>query len=144
MKHAAIVGLLALPLLSLHAQGTSSVLAGVSASKVVEADGNISVTTNNRVGFVAGLEFASPIGKGLFFTPEFLYVQKGFSDVDGDNSFNMKISYLAVPLLIRAELGEGRTRPFVFGGGYVAFKVGCSVGADSDQGISLRNVCRGI
>lgn len=134
MKRYALTALLALPLASLHAQATTSLLGGVSLSKVVEEDGNVSITTDNRTGFAAGLEFASRVSKGLFITPQFLYVQKGFSQADGGTSFNMKISYIEVPILLRADIGEGTARPFVFGGGYVAFKVGCSVGAETSEG----------
>jgi hypothetical protein len=87
-----------------------------------------------ETGFAVGLELASPIARGVFITPELLYVQKGFGDTEGNTNFTMKISYIEVPVLIRADLGQGHTRPFVFGGGYLALKVGCSVAAESDQG----------
>lgn len=134
MRTCLLLGLLLRPALSMDAQTTSSVLAGLSASKVVESNGNVSVSTDTRAGFVVGLELASPIAKGIAFTPQLLYAQKGFGAKDETGTFRMRISYIEVPVLVRADIGTGRTRPFVFGGAHMAFKVGCSVSAETDTG----------
>jgi hypothetical protein len=135
MRYPVLATLLLIPALSLRAQATSSVLAGISVSKIVETDGNVSISTDNKTGFVVGLELASPIARGVFITPELLYVQKGFASTgDNNTQFTMKISYIEIPVLIRADLGDRPTRAFLFGGLHAAFKVGCSVGADGPAG----------
>lgn len=112
---------------------TFSILGGFASSKVEVSNEAVSVTFDSRLGIVAGVGMTRQIGSTVSFAPELLYVQKGFEIEDDGVSAGLKISYVELPLLLRATFGGGSVQPYVTGGPVVAFKASCSVNAESEE-----------
>lgn len=117
------------------AQGTVTVLGGFVSAET-EVGGDIgSITFDSRSGIAAGVGYDWALGSSLVFAPEVLFVQKGFEVEDGGDSFGVKIGYIEIPLLVRANLGSAGSsiRPFLLGGPSVAFELSCKLTATADD-----------
>jgi hypothetical protein len=142
------------------AQGTITVLGGFVSAKT-EVGGDIgSVTFNSRSGVAAGVGYDWALGSSLRFAPEFLFVSKGFEVKDGGDAFGVKIGYVEIPLLVRANLGSAGSsmRPYLLAGPAVAFELSCKLtasagdvgsastdcDADEEDGLLLKSVDFGV
>jgi hypothetical protein len=78
----------------------------------------------NRTGVVAGVFYNRSLGGPLAYQVEVLYAGRGTEFEDG-SSFDL--TYLELPVLLKASVPVGLLRPGVFGGVGLAVKVHCSV-----------------
>jgi hypothetical protein len=124
-----------------------AIAAGVASSRFSDFDPGVigedspgSLSPSRRTGYQAGVQVTVPLNARIGLQPELHLVQKGASfgldtgqgggDFFGDVKLNIKLTYLEVPLLLRADLGreESAWRPFVVAGPSMAFRTGCTVG----------------
>jgi opacity protein-like surface antigen len=99
------------------------IVAGVNSATVGGKDAD---NPNRRTGYMAGVMLIAPMGTSFAFQPELLYTQKGARVNDSDFVGGVKISYLEVPLLLRADMmTSSAARPFLYAGPAIAFKTGC-------------------
>jgi hypothetical protein len=93
----------------------------------------------SRVGFIGGGFAEFEFGKVFAIEPQVLYVQKGakydvqLTDGSGSASATLKLDYIQVPLLFKAEYREaGRDyAPSLFVGPAIAFKTSCKITASA-------------
>jgi len=111
------------------------------ATASVSDPGSAEIGTVTRLA--GGVFLRIPLGS-LAFQPEVLYMQKGASVTDPDElggSLDLYLDYVEVPLLLVVPIGSGAgAAPYVFGGGTVAFEVGCKFKGEGG-GISLDVDC---
>lgn len=75
---------------------------------------------NNRTGFAAGLSLPLPLGPIFALQPEALYVEKGW-----EGFTNQKLTYLEVPLFLRANIPVPGISPFGLAGASASFRLSC-------------------
>lgn len=102
------------PAFSLKGGAVSSAFAGADAG-----------AGDRRLGFVAGASARLDSWAILTAQAEVLYLQKGTD--------NTHIDYVEVPLLARFALPFKILEPYVVGGPFGAFAVGCSIGGSSSS-----------
>ncbi|HRP08384.1 MAG TPA: porin family protein [Gemmatimonadales bacterium] len=126
----------------LAAQGPAlGLLGGLTSSKVAISGGGASLTLDSRIGFAVGASLRHPLSQAFDLEIDALYAQKGFKLEVEDESGELKLGYLEVPVLLSYGIGYGSSlQPFLLGGVSVAFKAGCSVGGTS-AGVSLDLDC---
>ena len=129
----------------LGAQVRLGLLAGGVSANVTTATVDQIPNKSSQTGFMAGVSATASIGKRLSFGPEVAYVQKGVKAQDNSHTVNedVKVSYLEVPLLLRANLGTGSIRPYLLGGPSFAIKTGCKLrlyGAGTDTTRNCKDV----
>ncbi len=140
----AAAALLVLGAASAQAQApTFGVLGGLTSSKVTVDGEGISITLDSRTGFAAGLSARFPLSAMLGLEIDGMYAQKGFKISDGEDSAELKLGYLEIPVLLNYELGGSSTRPFLLGGATASIKAGCDVVATSG-GVSASADCEEI
>lgn len=124
-----------------------AIAAGITSSNLSDFDLGVigedspgSLSSSRRTGYQVGLQVTVPLTARIGLQPELHLVQKGSTiglnagteDIDffDDLKLNIKLRYLELPLLLRADLGrEGSAwRPFVVAGPALAFRTGCKVG----------------
>jgi hypothetical protein len=106
---------------------------GYASSEISVSSDVLSLSLDSRPGFAAGVSASRDIGGGFTFAPELLYVQKGFEINDEGNSVALKLNYIELPLLFRADFGSGSAQPFVMGGPVIAFKASCNVSGSNEE-----------
>ncbi|MEO8480116.1 MAG: porin family protein [Gemmatimonadota bacterium] len=133
---------LTLPIAPLLAQAspTFGLLGGITSSKVAVSGNDVTLSFGSRTGFAAGLSMQFPLGSMLAFEGDVLYAQKGVKLSDAGTTGTIKLAYIEVPLLLRYNLGNGPTRPFILGGASVGFKAGCDVTLDTGD-VSASSDC---
>ena len=94
---------------------------------------------------MAGVSATRSFSKYFAFGPELTYVQKGVKAQDNTHTVNedIKVSYVELPLLLRANLGTGAIRPYLLGGPSFAIKTGCKLrlyGAGTDTTRNCKDV----
>lgn len=103
---------------------------------------NFGLDKKRRIGLQAGLWLNAPLTGSLSLQPELHFTQKGvsfganfedFGDGPSDASISLDLSYLELPVLLRADFGQGdgRVRPFVLAGPVLAYQTSCSFGIDA-------------
>jgi hypothetical protein len=124
------------------AQGTISVLGGFVSTKAEVSSEGVAITLSSRSGVAAGVGTDWALGSTLHFAPEFLFVQKGFELSEDGVDFGVKIGYIEVPLLVRADLGSpgSSIRPFLLAGPSIGIKLSCKV-TGTAEGISVSTDC---
>lgn len=146
MSRTSLVLLLgALAAAPLGAQVRLGLLAGGVSANITTATADQVPNKSSRTGFMAGVSGTASIGKRLSFGPEVTYVQKGVKAQDNSHTVNedIKVSYLEVPLLLRANLATGSIRPYLIGGPAFAIKAGCKLrlyGAGTDTTRDCKDV----
>src|SRR5690606_13985468 len=121
----------------LSAQGSFGVLGGLTSSKVAVSGEGASLTFDSRIGFAIGASVRHPLSAAVNLEIDALYAQKGFELNVEDESGQLKLGYIELPVLLTYGFGYGSSvQPFLLGGVSVAFKAGCSVGGTSG-GVSL-------
>lgn len=94
--------------------------------------------TSRRPGLVAGVWFRTPSTTRVSFQTEGLFSEKGVKfdrllfDEDSFASVDLRVRYIEIPLLARADFGAAgsTTRVFVVGGAAPAFKLSARAKAD--------------
>lgn len=114
---------------------TFGVLVGGTAARVTDIDvGSADLfnglsTIKNRFGFQAGAFVNRSFSKVWSLQPEVHYVQKGVVfDVGGSSGIgtvSIDLTYVELPVLLRADLGSAVWHPFISAGPTVALRVGC-------------------
>lgn len=132
------LALLVFTVSSMQAQSTQSMSFGVvlggTAAKFSGLDlkaedflGGTS-TAGQRMGLQAGVYVNKPLMGRLSLQPEVHYVQKG-AEFDGRSGDNLKLTfaltYVEVPVLLRADFGSGAIHPFVIAGPSFSYRAGC-------------------
>ena len=130
---------------------TFGVLVGGTAAKVTDIDVTSAdlfsglSTVKNRYGYQAGVYVNRSFSKFLSLQPEVHYIQKGtVFDVGGTSSLGavtIDLTYVEVPLLLRADLGSSPWHPFITAGPTVAMRVGCKGHVES-SGSNLSVDCK--
>jgi hypothetical protein len=132
-------------------------LIGLASASISDADlgdlaeTGVSAETKRRMGFQIGAYLTQPLSGNVSFQPEVHYIQKGaklavnVTDIEGIPATSaeaaLKFAYLEVPLLLRLDLGEGRSvRPFLVAGPALAYRISCNLGL-SVSGASFNTNC---
>lgn len=113
--------------------------------------GNISETSDNKLGFALGVFAEIPLTPIFSFQPELLFVQKGGSEgsdpFDDDDFFDddddvldeggsLTFNYLDIPLLARANIPiEADFSPYVVAGPSIGYLLSASASAGDDEDI---------
>jgi hypothetical protein len=83
------------------------------------------IVNETKHGFIAGAHLAFPLSSALKLQVEGLYAEKGSSGEASQGldieKWENKLTYLEVPLLLKLELPIPAVKPFIYGGGSVAF-----------------------
>jgi hypothetical protein len=124
------------------------VAGGTSAS--TSSDGIGRSPISSVTGFAGGLSLTAPLSTSISLAPEILFAMKGTTDQLSVNSTGIvphetgtsRISYVEVPVLLRATFGSGVIRPFVTVGPEIAFMTGCSFTiAGTDPSANGKSAC---
>jgi len=143
-----VLALVATPVLMLppsaHAQQVG-VKAGVNfASLTPEEDED--PDTSRRPGPIGGLWVRTPPLRRLSFQFEGLFSEKGVTfnapGFGGNDSLDIRLRYLEIPLLVRVDAGSAgaAARPFIIGGVAPAFKLSAHATAVADDEEVRRNI----
>lgn len=107
---------------------------GINIAKQSLDVSNVSVSLDNRVGFVGGAFASFGLGDLLFIQPEALYSSKGFKQslsefVDGSAELKAKLDYLEIPVLLGLgfDITDSPLRPSIYAGPSIGFKLSCDV-----------------
>ena len=121
---------------------TFGILLGGNAAKITDLDlsggvDEISGDAKNKYGFQIGAFLNRKFNDRLSFQPELQYIQKGTGiDISGAGEvgdFTLKLSYVELPVLLRADFGKPEGwRPFITLGPTFAFRTSC--GAEISAG----------
>ncbi|HET9066383.1 MAG TPA: porin family protein [Gemmatimonadales bacterium] len=133
---------LALPVAPLVAQGSPmfGLLGGITSGKVTVQGDDVGLTLGSRTGFAGGVSMRFPVGTMASIEIDGMYAQKGTKITGDGESAELKLGYIEVPVVLRYELGDASTHPFVLAGASVSLKAGCDVTAKS-SGISAGFDC---
>ena len=102
------------------------VLAGINTATLAGRDVQ---AVSRHTAFMVGALVVAPLTTAVALQPEMLYTTKGAESNSGSSS-TLKMNYLEIPVLARFDIaGSGGTKPFVYAGPAVSFKMGCSIGA---------------
>jgi len=123
---------------------------GYSRSDIaVGGGGNL---LNSRQGAISGVYLHFPLTDVFAIRPELLFSLKGGSTVanlggQGEQSIDIELAYIELPVLLRVSFPTGSVRPVLFGGPALAIQVGCdfsfSDGTRSTCGQDNLNTVRG-
>ena len=80
-----------------------------------------------RTGYSAGITAQRPLAGPWWVVVEAVWIAKGVKSGQSGGSGSVEVDYLELPVLARAFLSSGGTKPFVEAGAAVATKAGCSV-----------------
>lgn len=80
-----------------------------------------------RAGYNAGITAQRPLTHTWWVVVEGVWVAKGVTSGPSGGNGSIEVDYLELPVLLRAFLASGNTKPFVEAGAAVAAKAGCSV-----------------
>jgi hypothetical protein len=127
-----VAGLITAAPLSAQTKTHWGLLGGVALAEFGGADAG---ANSSRAGVVAGGFVRIQPNEILVIEPELLFVQKG-AETDASSPFsgNIRLDYLEVPLLVKANFpvaSDNRIVPSIFAGPAVAFKLGCNLTASS-------------
>lgn len=111
--------------------------AGANFSTIKQNPKQKGWTNNFQTGFQAGLAFNVGITEMLSLQPEVLYSQKGFkSEFKSDfitASYEIKSSYIEVPVLAKVAFGSGNIKPFITAGPYAGYWLSGEIGDDEES-----------
>lgn len=138
MRISAIVlafSLMAAPVL---AQGVRMGLKGGVASSTVYGEGVGDDETESLTRFTGGFFVELGVAPLLSIQPELLLSLKGTSfDAGGDDSGDIRLAYIEVPVLAKITLGGAPLRPSIFAGPAVAFNTSCKAEFDVLPGTTV-------
>lgn len=99
------------------------------ASAKVSGDGG---SSDSMLGLSFGVFGEVPAGENLTIQPELLFSQKGYKYDAGSIDVTNTLSYIAVPVLVKMNLGQAsaQARPFVFAGPEVGMLLSAKAKAD--------------
>ncbi len=131
---------------------------GASSATISEDEGSpfndvpgSTLDKKRRLGLQAGLWLNKPLSGSLSLQPELHFTQKGLSyegsvSVPGEpavtGEVSLDLSYLEVPVLLRADLGqaEAKVRPFLLAGPVLSYQTSCTTSSKFD-GFSETSDC---
>lgn len=123
---------------------------GATSATVAEDEGSpfnefpeAPLEKKRRLGLQVGLWLNKPLTGTFSLQPELHYTQKGLryagtvaipGEPAVDAELSLELGYLEVPVLLRADLGQGggRVRPFLLAGPVLAYQLSCDIGVDFD------------
>lgn len=126
------------------------ILVGGTAAKLSDVDVGAADLFNGlstikyRYGFQVGAYVNRSFNSMFSLQPELHYVQKGTKlEIGGTSpgSLTIDLSYVEVPVLLRADFGSASWRPFVTAGPTFSFRVGCKATAKT-SGATLSVDCK--
>ena len=109
------------------AQISGGVKVGMGFNKVSASDADDEgIDFKNRTGFIIGAFIEAPLNPKISIQPEFLWKQAGtnLEAIVGDDEASLKLNTFDIPVLLKANIGESSTRPFVVVGPVFGFKAG--------------------
>ena len=109
---------------SLAAQDVLIGVKGGINSANVSLDPDV-LDTSSRTGFVGGLFAEFGISELFAIRPEALYSSKGFEAMAEDQSAELELAYIEIPVLLVARFGSSSVRPVVFAGPVIGFESSC-------------------
>jgi hypothetical protein len=110
---------------------------GYSRSNIALGGGGNLLTS--RQGAISGVYLQFPLSDIFAIRPELLFSLKGGSTVatigsEGEQSIDIELAYIELPVLFRVTFPTGSVRPVLFGGPAMAIQVGCDFSfSDGDQ-----------
>ena len=108
-----------------------------AALNMTTIDGDDAGDVGNRTAFGLGVSLQHSLGNAAFFGTGLHYAMRGSKEDDA----TLKLNYIELPLLIGYRFPTaGAVRPYVMGGGHVAFKAGCNLAGESG-GVSASMSC---
>lgn len=108
--------------------------AGLSMADLVYSGGGESTSGDVKMGLMAGGFLNLPLGQGkMAVQPELLYVQKGTQEDWGPITAKMKLDFIQIPILLKAILGESKTRINFFAGPAVGILMSAKVSAEGES-----------
>jgi hypothetical protein len=101
---------------------------GYSRSNIALGGGGNLLTS--RQGAISGVYLQFPLSDIFAIRPELLFSLKGGSTVatlgsQGEQSIDIELAYIELPVLFRVSFPTGSVRPVLFGGPAMAIQVGC-------------------
>lgn len=108
---------------------------GTGAYQITSEFGNISSTSDRKIGFEAGIFGEFPINRLLSIQPEAVFVQKGGEEASQSlGSSSLTLNYVDVPLLLKINAPvDGALQPFIFGGPYAGYLIEATSDADGEN-----------
>ena len=133
--------LAAAPITSATAQSSQFGLA--AGASMATFTGDLADDAKNYTSFLFGA-FAQLNMGGVTIEPGAYYTGKGAKFEDQDLSGTFKLSYLQVPVLLKAGFPMGSTSRFYLGAGpAIGFKIGCKIKAEAG-GVSATTDCEDL
>lgn len=123
-----------------YGQGVRLGLKGGVASSTVYGDEIEDGEAESLTRFAGGVFMEFGVAPLLSIQPELLLSLKGASTIDksgGDDSGDVRLSYIEVPVLAKITLGGAPLRPSIFAGPAVAFNTSCEVEFDAVPGVDF-------
>jgi hypothetical protein len=121
---------------------TIGVKGGLNIADLSVDDPLESADLDTRSAFVGGAY--ADFGLGGFFSiqPEVLFSQKGATETEGDFTAAFKLSYIEIPVLLKArfDIPDSPIRPMLYVAPVVAFESKCEIEASAD-GASVSADC---
>jgi hypothetical protein len=100
-----------------------------------------SVNLNTRTGLGIGVFADIALDKTFFFSPEFMYMQKGAGIT---TTVTNKLDYLEFPLLIKAKFGDDQFKPMLFAGPNIGFRVNAKQDNGSGTSVDISRITEAV
>lgn len=131
MRHQAFTVLAALAWAANAPAADLGIRAGASFATFTGSEKSLGHTNPGyRPGLAAGLFLSLPVTDRVVIQPEVLYRQRGAEYEEGDDQIRFELDDLEVPVLLMLRSREKGLRPYLFMGGYVAFRLRARVKYD--------------
>ncbi len=112
-----------------HAGSSFGIKGGLASANLTGKDID---SVKAKLGYTGGIALTLG-GNAICLQPEALYVQKGAKyDFMGED-IEFKLDYIEIPILLRLNLSQGTSTPYIYGGPAFAFNISAKVsGTDSN------------
>jgi len=112
---------------------TAGIKAGLGMYNVTQSGGGESASGDIKMGIMGGAYVGFLMGGGkVAIQPEFLLVQKGTKDTMFDTDVKVNLTYIQIPILLKAYLGQpdAKTKFCAFFGPAIGILMSANVSAD--------------
>jgi hypothetical protein len=118
----------------LSAQRALGFRAGASIADLsIEVNDDVAPDLSSRTGFIVGAYMDIPLNSSLFFQPGFGLTQKGAKINDDDDTFELRLDYLEIPLLLKYAFPTSGSVGFhLMAGPALAWELTCRVGIEAE------------
>lgn len=108
---------------------------GAAGYQLTSEVGDISATSDRKIGFEAGIFGEFPINRLLSIQPEAVFVQKGGEETSQSlGNSSVTLNYVDVPLLLKINAPvAGSLQPYIFGGPYAGYLIEATSDADGEN-----------